>query len=820
MAKYIIIGGVAGGATTAARLRRIDEFSEIIMFEKGEHISYANCGLPYYIGGVIKERERLLVQTPESFSARFKIDVRTQSEVLAINSDEKTITVKELLTGKEYTETYDKLVLSPGAKPVKFPIPGIDLPNIFTLRNVADTDKIKAYVDKQVPYSVVVIGGGFIGLEMAENLHLRGIKVTLIEAAPQVMNMMDEEMAAIIHQQFKEHEVGLYLNDRVQEFKKNGDALTIVLSSGKEIDADFAIFSAGVKPDVDVAKTAGIEIGKSGGIIVNEYLQTTVEDIYAVGDAIEFDNPITHQKTITYLAGPANKQGRILADNLVFGHKKKYKGSIGTAIAQVFDLTAATAGMSDKQLLSSGMTFKSTIINGGSHASYYPDAMPMTLKISFNAETGELYGGQVVGIKGVDKRIDMIATVIRNRGSIYDLQEIEHAYAPPFSSAKDPVNQIGFNAENILSGLFTPLSPYKMRDRKAAECFVLDVRTAEETQLGMLEGAINIDVDNLRTNLDKIPLDKKIYLYCGVGLRGYVASRILAQHGYKVYNLSGGLKVYNAAIANQNNEIAFKPQLIEASKQMLAETIKNLKLHDVDACGLQCPGPILKLKQEMDKLLPGERLRQTATDGGFKNDVASWCNVTGNKLISVTKEDGKIVAIIEKGVAKVEDGTMSLMSKPAKDASLVVFSDDMDRALASFVIAQGAAAMGKEVTMFFTFWGLNVIKKTDKPKVDKSIMGKMFGAMMPNHSGKLKLSKMNMMNMGRLMMKKRMQAENVDPLDTMITNAANMGIKMIACQMSMDVMGVKREELFDHVEIGGVANYLEKAEQSNLNLFI
>ena len=343
-----------------------------------------------------------------------------------------------------------------------------------------------------------------------------------------------------------------------------------------------------------------------------------------MGDAIEFDNPITHQKTITYLAGPANKQGRILADNLVFGHKKKYKGSIGTAIAKIFDLTAATAGMSDKHLLSSGMTFKSTIINGGSHAGYYPEAMPMTLKISFNPETGELYGGQVVGIKGVDKRIDMIATVIRNRGTIYDLQEIEHAYAPPFSSAKDPVNQIGFNAENIIEGLFKPLSAYQMKDRRENEVFVLDVRTAEEVQLGMIEGAVNINVDEIRANLDRIPKDKKIYIYCGVGLRGYVAARILAQHGYNVYNLSGGLKVYNAAIANQNNEIAFKPQLLEESKKMLAKTIQTMKLHEVDACGLQCPGPILKLKEEIDKLVPGERLRQVATDSGFKNDVASW----------------------------------------------------------------------------------------------------------------------------------------------------------------------------------------------------
>lgn len=818
MAKYLIIGGVAGGATTAARLRRVDEFSEIIMFEKGAHISYANCGLPYYIGGVIKERDRLLMQTPESFGARFNIDVRILSEVIEINSREKLVKVKNVQTGEEYTESYDKLVLSPGAKPIKFPIEGINLPNIFTLRNVDDTDKIKQYVDQQLPYSVVVIGGGFIGLEMAENLNHRGIKVTLVEAAPQVMNMMDVEMASLIHQQFKEQGVGLYLNDSVKQFKKNGDALTVVLSSTKEIAADFVIFSAGVSPDVALAKTAGIEIGERGGIIVNEYLQTSIEDVYAVGDSIEFDNPITHQKTITYLAGPANKQGRILADNLVFGHKKKYKGSIGTAIAKIFDLTAATAGMSDKHLKLAGMTFKSTIINAGSHAGYYPGAMPMTLKISFNPESGVLYGGQVVGSDGVDKRIDMIATVIRNGGTIYDLQEIEHAYAPPFSSAKDPVNLLGFNAENIINGLFKPLSVDQMQSLKEDEVFLLDVRTKDEVQLGMLKGAINIDVDHIRDNLAKIPKDKKIYMYCGVGLRGYVAARILKQYGYDVYNLSGGLKIYNSAIANQNNEIDFVPQL--SSEKVALPQVRQIPVDtfEVDACGLQCPGPIIKLKQEIDKIQNGQRLKQIATDPGFMADVASWCNVTGNKLVSVDKVDGKVVAVIEKTNALKPNELVP--QNTAKDASLIVFSDDMDRALASFVIAHGAAAMGKPVTMFFTFWGLNVIKKNIKPKVKKDIGGKMFGAMMPKNSEKLKLSKMNMMNMGRLMMKKRMKAGNVEPLEEMIQNAAKFGVRMIACQMSMDVMGVKKEELFDNVEIGGVANYLETAEKSNLNLFI
>ncbi len=818
MSKYVILGGVAGGATTAARLRRNDEFSEIIMLEKGRHISYANCGLPYYIGGVIKEREKLLVQTPESFSARFNIDVRVLSEVLSIDPKKKRIQVKDHKRGKTYEEAYDKLVLSPGAKPLKFPIEGIDLPNIFTLRNVADTDKIKNYVDEKLPYSVVVIGGGFIGLEMAENLHHQGIKVTLVEAAPQVMNMMDPEMAALIHQQFKENEVALYLHDKVTAFKKNGESLTIVLDSGKEIDADFVIFSAGVKPDTAVAETAGVAIGEHGGIIVNEYLQTSEKDIYAVGDSIEFDHPITHQKSIAYLAGPANKQGRILADNLVFGHKKKYTGSIGTAIAQVFDVTAAVAGLSDKQLKASGISFISTIIDGSSHAGYYPDAMPMTLKISFDPENGRLYGGQVVGISGIDKRIDMIATVIKKNGTIYDLQEIEHAYAPPFSSAKDPVNQIGFNAENIIKGFFKPLSPYELDERDPEKTFLLDIRTEDECALGMLPGAVNIPLDNIRQRLQEIPRDKPAYIYCGVGLRGYVAARILKQYGYDVYNLSGGLKVYHAATQEQNYEIAFKPQLNEKAKTMQTKDYSTGKSVVVDACGLQCPGPILRLKKEMDTIGIGDRVVQTASDPGFFKDVASWCNVTGNKLIDVKKEDGKITAIVEKADPETDATPDTGIKNNQK--TIVVFSDDLDRALASFVIANGAASMGREVTLFFTFWGLNVVKKIKKPKVKKDLFAKMFGFMMASDSRKLKLSKMNMANMGRAMMRFRMKSKKVDSLESMIMQAQQAGVKMIACQMSMDVMGVVQEELIDGVEIGGVANYLEAAEKSNLNLFV
>ncbi|WP_439132226.1 FAD-dependent oxidoreductase [Polaribacter sp.] len=813
--KYIIVGGVAGGATTAARLRRIDEQAEIIIIEKGSHISYANCGLPYYIGGVIKDRSKLLVQTPESFNARFHIDIRIHSEIISVNSDAKNVEIKKTASGEVYKETYDKLILSPGASAIKPPIPGINSPNIFTLRNVDDTDNIKAFVDDAKPRRAIVVGAGFIGLEMAENLHHIGVKVTVVEAASQVMNMMDSEIAAPIHQHFKEKNVGLFLEDAVKEFKPNGDLIDVHLASQRVISADFIILSIGVKPDVSLAKSSGIKIGEAGGIWVDEYLRTSKKDIYAVGDAIEFPHPITGKPSLAFLAGPANKQGRILADNMVYGHKRKYLGSIGTAIAKVFDLTAGITGLTHRGLKALGRKHESTIVNGASHASYYPGAMQMVLKISFDPNNGKLLGGQIVGYKGVDKRLDLLATTIKNGGTIYDLQEIEHAYAPPFSSAKDPVNQAGFNAENIIKGMFKPLSPFQFKKRGITDSFVLDVRTKEEYDLGSIDGALNINVDDLRNHLKKIPKDKKIMIYCGVGLRGYVAARILRQNGYDdVYNLSGGLKVYKQAMAEQSNPIFFD-DVIE-DKTAKTETPFRIKTIEVDACGLQCPGPILKLKENIEGISDGDQMQVTATDPGFYSDVESWCKVTGNKLIKRENNHGEIKAVIEKA-KKVVSSDLQITSD---HKTIVVFSDDLDKALASFVIANGASSMGKKVTMFFTFWGLNVIKDANKPKVKKDTMGNMFSKMMPSHAGELRLSNMNMAGMGRLMMKWRMKDKHVDALETMIQIAQESGINMIACQMSMDIMGVDKTELIEGVKIGGVANYLEEAEQSNLNLFV
>ncbi len=826
MAKYLIIGGVAGGATTAARLRRLDEKAEIIMFERGQHISYANCGLPYYIGDTIKDREKLLVQTPESFHARMNIDVRVLQEVTGINRDAKTVSILKHSNGETYTENYDKLVVSPGAEPVKPPIKGINDPSIFTLRNVHDTDLIKAFYDKNKPRRAVVVGAGFIGLEMAENLHRLGINVTIVEMANQVMAPLDYEMAAEVHQHLKTKKVEFYLNDGVNEFERNGQYLSVHLQSGRTIETEMVILSIGVRPETRLARESGLELAENGGIKVNEFLQTNDPDIYALGDAIAFPHPITKKYVNTYLAGPANKQGRIVADNIVLGNVKTYKGAIATAIAKVFDITVASTGLPAKALKKEGIEFISNIIHGSSHAGYYPGAMPYTLKILFHPKTGKLYGAQMIGYDGIDKRIDLVATVLLKNGTIYDLQEIEHAYAPPYSSAKDPVNQAGFAAENIISGRVKIINWDELAELHSANICLLDVRTPQEHELGHIEGSVNIEVDRLRERLEEVPVDKKIIVYCGVGLRGYIASRILTQNGFDdVYNLSGGYKTYEHTTCKQSNEDIFESSYIDKDDHIYrgkpASSVQEMiKTMEVDACGLQCPGPILKLKTETDKLGPGQRLRQKASDPGFMKDVRSWCNMTGNKLISLDNENGIITAVIEKGDNKGKQEGSPAQAIPQRNKTMVVFSDDMDRALASLVIANGAAATGSQVTLFFTFWGLNIIKKEQKPKVTKDFMGAMFGKMMPENANKLKLSKMNMLGMGSLMMKKRMLAKHVDSIEDMIKTALDNGVRMIACQMSMDVMGVTREELIEGVETGGVATYLEETEKSNLNLFI
>lgn len=812
--KHIIIGGVAGGATAAARIRRADESAEIVLIEKGKYISYANCGLPYYVGGVIKEREKLFVQTPESFGRRFNIDVRVENEVVGIDTVGKRISVRRI-DGTEYTEHYDKLLLSPGSAPMCPPIKGIETEGIFTLRNVEDTDRIKNYLDTHAVRDAVVVGGGFIGLEMAENLHNAGIPVSIIEMAEQVMAPVDFSIASHVHRHLLDKGMSLYLRQGVERFERLNNRIAVYLSSDEKIEADMVLLSIGVRPVTDLAVKAGIDLGERG-IKVNAFLETSAPDVYAVGDAIEFTHPLTGKPWLNYLAGPANRQGRIVADNMVFGNQTEYEGAIGTAIAKVFDLVVGTTGLPAKRLKQMGVDYRSSTTVSLSHAGYYPGAFPLTLKLTFSPTDGRLFGAQCVGNNGVDKRIDQIAQIIKQGGTVYDLIKTEQCYAPPFSSAKDPIAIAGYAASNIISGAMPVIDWRKLRDTDRSQVLLLDVRTPAEFELGTIEGAVNIPLDDLRERICEIPRNKKIVIFCAVGLRGYLAQRILMGRGYAdVWNLSGGYQIYSLAtmpVLNvRRRESSSCPTVPLRTADECRQVIK------VDACGLQCPGPIMKLKKAMDSATVGDRVEVQATDAGFPRDAGAWCKSTGNKIVEMNADGGYHTVVVEKASShRREVQTLT----DSKNKTLIMFSDDLDRALATFVLANGAAATGHKVSVFFTFWGLNVIKRERKPAVKKDIFGRMFSWMMPSDSRKLRLSQMSMLGLGDRMMRYIMKKKNIDSLEKLRQQALDNGVEFIACQMSMDMMGVQREELIDGVTVGGVATYMERAENANVNLFI
>jgi NADPH-dependent 2,4-dienoyl-CoA reductase/sulfur reductase-like enzyme/peroxiredoxin family protein/rhodanese-related sulfurtransferase/TusA-related sulfurtransferase len=816
MARYCIVGGVAGGATAAARIRRLDEKAEIILFERGEHISFANCGLPYYIGGEIKERDRLFVTTADAFRKRYRVDVRTRHEVVAIDRMKKMIHVRDIIRGGESEIPYDKLLLSPGAEPVRPPIPGIDTEGIFTLRNIPDTDAIKGFIDVRKPSTALIVGGGFIGLEMAENLHRLGIDITIVEALDQVMAPLDPEMAAVVHRHIRSKKVNLILGDGIVSFAKKGEMIASTLASGRTVETGIVILSIGVRPESKLALDAKLDCDERGAILVDDYLRTSDASIYAVGDAVAATHKVAKRRMSVYLAGPANRQGRIAADNIVQGDTRIYRGSIGTAIAKVFDYSVASTGLPEKALRVSGIDSRSVIIHASSHAGYYPGAKPLTVKLVFSP-AGEIYGAQIVGYNGVDARIDMISAIIGMRGSVYDLSDIDHAYAPPYSSAKDPVQSAACAAQNVVENLVRPIGWNEIAAK--GDPFMLDVRTRNEYSLGAIPGSVNIPIDELRDNLAHIPKNRTIITNCAAGLRGYLASRILLQNGFTdVYNLSGGYKTWETATGDKRppeEEYVGTDDMVYKKGATPDATLNPSELV-LDACGLQCPGPVVKLKEAVDAMVEGRDIVIIATDPGFVRDVQSWCTLTGNTLISLGDEGGKITAVVRKGSAHANASVLPR----GNGETIIVFSDDLDRALAAFVLATGGVAVGKKVTMFFTFWGLSVIKKPKGKGRGKDLMGKMFGIMLPKNSKKLSLSKMNMGGIGSRMMRFRMRRKKIASLEEMIDQAVKSGVEFIACQMSMDVMGVTREELYDFAKIGGVAAYLEAASASGINLFI
>lgn len=816
--KVVIIGGVAGGASCAARLRRLNEEMEIVLLERGDNISYANCGLPYRTGGVIQSREALLLLTPEMMKQRFNVDVRIHNEVTAIDRTAKTLTIRHTDTNETTKESYDTLVIATGSSPVRPPITGIDSDKIMTLWTVNDTDRILERIHAQNAKTAAVIGGGFIGLEMAENLKHAGMDVSIIEMTDQVMAPLDYEMAQLLHENIMQNNVHLHLNNGVDSFQDTGKEVKITLKDGSTVNADFVILSIGVRPNSQIAKAAGLEVNQRGGIIVDEHLVTSDPSIYAVGDVIEVEDYIFKDRTMIPLAGPANKQGRIAADNIA-GASESYQGTQGSAVAKVFDLTAASTGANEKTLIRRGLVrgkdYEHIIIVQNSHAGYYPGALPMVIKLLFSMDGRKIYGAQIVGREGVDKRIDTIATVLRLGGSVNDLESLELSYAPPYSSAKDPVNMAGFTAANVLAGIVR-FSDWDVIEKNQG-ALLLDIREEAEVTAFEIPGAVNIPLGQLRSRLNELDKNQEIITFCAVGVRSYNAARILMNNGFtnvKVY--PGGTKFYRSTHPEEMQEVTVIPSSAPAEKK---EVI--MKTVSVNCSGLQCPGPIMKVFETIKEMQDGEMLEVTASDPGFQADIVSWCRRTGNTLVSNEKRGSEYVAVVQKGMGSVpvQSRETKVVDTP-EGKTIIVFSGDLDKVLASFIIANGAAAMGRKVTMFFTFWGLTALRKPEKQPVKKTFIENMFGSMLPRGTGRLHLSRMNMGGMGTAMMKKIMNDKNVDSLETLMKKAMDSGIKIIACTMSMDVMGIKQEELIDGVELGGVGTYLGDAEESNVNLFI
>lgn len=826
--KVLIVGGVAGGATAAARLRRLDEEAQIIMFEKGDYISYANCGLPYYIGDVIKEKDKLTLQTPKSFFKRFHVDVRIRNEVVKINRGNKTVDVKELPSGRIYEESYDSLILSPGAEPVVPPFEGSRLDAVFTLRSIPDTYKIKDYVIKNKPQRAAVVGAGYIGIEMAENLHSLGLEVSIIELMDHVIQPLDADMAAEVHQHILSKGVNLYLGKGVTAIKEATEGYELVLTDGEGLSADIVILAVGVRPESSLAKDAGLETGTRGCIVTDTHMRTSDLSIYAVGDAVEVTDFVTGRKVFVPLASPANKQGHIAADN-ISGLDSVYGGTQGTAILKAFDMTVAVTGSSEKTLKEAGIDYEKSFTFSASNASYYPGATFMTIKLLFDKNTNLILGAQITGYQGVDKRCDIIATAIRAKMTIQDLIELELSYAPPFGAAKDPVNMAGYVASNIQNGSVKVFHWHDVAEVDTSKATLLDVRTQEEFSNGTLENAVNIPVDSLRDHLDEIDRSKPVYVFCQIGLRGYVASRILMQKGFKdVYNLSGGYRFYKMVTSklkplpwshgkgDSRRKAESDTKAMELSeKGASAGADKQARKISVNACGLQCPGPILKVGEEIKNIEDGEMIEVSANDPAFAGDIEAWCRRTGNELVETSNKSGAFTAVIRKGGSK-----KNLIRDDGNAKNIVVFSGDLDKAIAAFIIANGAASMGRDVNMFFTFWGLNILRRIKKIKVKKNIIENMFGFMMPRGSKKLGLSKMNMMGMGSVMIRKVMAHKNISSLEELIDIALRNGVHITACTMSMDVMGIKREELIDGIGIGGVASMLASAEVSDMSMFI
>lgn len=833
--RLVIVGGVAAGASVAARARRLDESADIVVFERGHHVSFANCGLPYHIGEVITERSRLLLQTPESLRESLAIDVRIATEVIAIDRKARSITVREVDTGRQYTEPYDKLALCMGAEAVRPPLPGIDHPAVHVLRRIGDMDRIKGKLDEALAaqragfravVSAVVVGAGYIGLEMAENLHHRGVRVDVVELTDQILPPVDHEIASPVEQHLRSRGVNVHLSTAAAAFRTLDDAngnnrVAVELTSGTTLPADLVILAAGVRPSVGLATDCGLELGPRGGIKVDTHMRTSDPHIWAAGDAVETAHPVLPGQHLNPLAGPANRQARVAAENMC-GRTTEYESTQGTSIVKVFDMVAGGTGATARQLDAAGVAYRVVHIHPSGHAGYYPGTAMMHIKLLFSPDDGRVLGAQACGFDGVDKRLDLFAMAVRAGLTVYDLENQELAYAPPFGSAKDPINMAGFVAANVLRG---DLTLWYAQDYPSAVsgARLVDVRTPEEYDVWHLPGAENVPLGTLREAMIDWDPTARVRLYCAVGFRSYLAYRILVQSGFTdVATLSGGSTTFKAVHDAEAGDYEAQPPMenyAEAISVASAVAVAAGQVTELDCTGLACPGPIMRLASAMKAAATGDEVRVAVSDPGFALDAPVWASKNGHTLVSLDPQGAGYVAVFRKGsVSPVVSGASGV--GPKKKTSMVVFSGDLDKVLAAFIIANGAVAMGEEVSMFFTFWGLNALRKAQPPKRDKKIMEKMFGMMMPRGADKLTLSQMHMAGMGTAMIKNVMNQHDVPPLRELIVSAQAGGARLLGCTMTMDLLGMAQSDLLDGVELAGVATFLGEAQESGTTLFI
>ena len=806
--KVIIVGGVAAGASAAARLRRLDESAEIILLEKGGFISYANCGLPYHLGGVIPERGDLLVMTPEKFASWFRIDVRTGNEAVKIDRANHSLTIRR--ADGTYTERYDKLLLAVGATPAGEVFPEDKYPHVTHLWTIHDMDRAL----KRLPGAkrAVVVGAGFIGLEAAENLRERGLSVTVVQRGEHVLPTLDAEMAGALADELAAAGIDVRFGRLVKAYHEHPDCVEVELDDGSKLETELAIVSTGVRPNTALAADAGLACGPRGHIVVDEHLRTSDPDIFAAGDAVEVIEPVFGGRTAIPLAGPANKQGRIAADNICGGHSA-YRGSFGTSIVKVGHLSAGAVGLTEGRLKDMGKSYRKLYIHPASNASYYPGGARMTLKLIFGGD-GTIYGAQIVGAKGVDKRIDTIGQAMRNGLKAPQLGELELAYAPPYSSAKDPVNFAGFVAEDILTGK----SDAVYVDAIPAGAQIVDVREPDEHTLGAVPGAVNIPLGLLRSRLNELDKTRLVVTYCQVGLRGYLAERILKQNGFRAANLSGGWLAWK--MFHREPKRPLVPMIDR--KNTVPEPAVQSDLKKLDVRTLPCPGPVVKLKAAMKDVPVGGGVHLLAP-ATFEGDLLNWAKGCGCAVRNLARVETWIEADVLKGGAEPDAGDTSAGQgnpRAGQSAAIVLFSNDFDRAMAAFILANGLSAAGMKVSMFFTFWGLSVLRKNPAPAVKKKIVSRMFGFMLPKGPEKLALSKLNMMGMGSAIMKSVMKQKHVLSLPELIRSAREAGVRFVACDMAMDVMGMTREELDDVDEVAGVATFAELVKSSGTTLFI